>query len=253
MKILLNTTKTMTCERRPPGNLALTEPRFQAEAAAHMTRLRRLDQGDLARIMDLSDALAAGTRADLGLWGEDGRPAGPALGVFTGLVFKHLDPQTLSVRDWRYASGMLFILSGLYGLLGVLDRIEAYRLEMGCRFEPDGARNLTAFWKPRLTAALNDVLADGEPVINLAAGEYLKAVDRKRLRGPVIWPVFKERRFDGSLKVVTVHAKEARGLMARWAIRERAREPGDLLAFTGAGWEPAADVPAAGEWLFVRS
>ncbi|MBD3221032.1 peroxide stress protein YaaA [bacterium] len=252
MKVLLNTTKTMAFDTPVPRGIAVGEPAFRAEAADLVAQLRDLDQGELSRVMDLSDALAAGTRADLGQWGEPGRPSAPALAAFTGLVFKHLDPASLRAPAWRWAGEHLLILSGLYGLLGALDRIEAYRLEMGCKFVPDSARNLTAFWKPRVTDALNERLDDGEPVINLAAGEYLKAVDRKRLRGPVIWPVFKERREDGSLRVVTVHAKEARGLMARFVLEKRVTSPGKLLAFHDAGWEAAEDVPEQGEWLFVR-
>lgn len=252
MKLLLNTTKTMAFDTPVPRGIEATEPVFLAEARGLVAQLQDLDQGELSRVMDLSDALAAGTRADLGLWGAADRPHGPALGAFTGLVFKHLDAGTLRAPAWRWAGEHLVILSGLYGLLGALDRIEAYRLEMGCRFVPDGARYLTAFWKPRITDALNARLKDGEPVINLAAGEYLKAVDRKQLRGPLIWPVFKERRQDGSLRVVTVHAKEARGLMARYVLEKRLRKPEQLLGFAGVGWEAAEDAPESGEWLFVR-
>lgn len=252
MKILYNTTKTMDCTRRAPRGVRTTRPRFQAEAAALVDQLQALDQGALSRVMSLSDALARTTRADLALWGADGRPAGPAMGVFTGLVFKHLDPATLDADAWRFAQQHLLILSGLYGMMRPCDRIEAYRLEMGCKFAPEGSANLTAFWKPRVTEALNKLLRRGEPVLNLGAGEYLKAVDQKQLKGPVIWPVFKERRDDGSLKVVTVHAKEARGLMARFILERRIDDPSRLMAFDGAGWEAAEDMPDGGEWLFVR-
>lgn len=252
MKILYNTTKTMDCTRRPPRGVRTTRPRFQAEAAALISALQDLDQAGLARIMDLSDALAATTRADLALWGQDDRPVGPALGAFTGLVFKHLAPVNLDAPAWRFAQANLRILSGLYGVLRPLDRIEAYRLEMGCKFRPDDAPNLTAFWKPRVTEALNRDLRRGEPVLNLAAGEYLNAVDQAALKGPVIWPVFKQRRDDGSLKVVTVHAKEARGLMARWILEHEVDDPVQLGRFDGAGWEAVTPPPDAGEWIFVR-
>lgn len=252
MKLLLNTTKTMACDGASPRGVRTTRPRFRAEATALVDQLQDLSHDDLARLMGLSDPLAATTRGDLGLWGQPGRPAAPALGAFTGLVFKHLDPHSLAADAWRFAQQHLAILSGLYGLLRPCDRIEAYRLEMGCAFQPDGHANLTAFWKPRVTAALNRMLADGEPVINLAAGEYLKAVDQGELRGPVIWPVFRSRRDDGSLKVVTVHAKEARGLMARWVLERQVTDPAALMAFDGAGWEAAEEVPAHGEWLFIR-
>jgi len=143
-------------------------------------------------------------------------------------------------------------VSGLYGLLRPMDRIEAYRLEMGCRFAPPGARNLTAYWRDRLTDALNDDLADGEAVVSAASQEYLKAVDRSRLRGPLITPVFKERRPDGSLRTPTVHAKMARGALIRHALVVGARTPKDLLGFCDLGWEAAEEPPESGPWLFTR-
>jgi len=252
MKILYNTTKTMDCDRRAPRGIRTTRPRFLKEAGQLVEQLQALDQGALSRAMSLSDTLARTTRADLALWGKLKRPAGPAMGVFTGLVFKHLDAATLDADAWRFAQQHLVILSGLYGLLRAGDRMEAYRLEMGCKFKPDGAANLTAFWKPRVTEALNKLLKRGEPVLNLGAGEYLKAVDQTQLKGPVIWPVFKERRDDGSLKVVTVYAKEARGLMARFILEQQIGAPAQLMAFDGAGWEAAEELPERGEWLFVR-
>ncbi len=252
MKILLNTTKTMDCESSTPLGLSLSRPRLQAETKLLATAIKTLDQDDLADVMDLSTKLAAVTRADLALWGRRGRPRGPALAVFTGLVYKALDAQTLDPVAWERSHDQLRILSGLYGLLRGLDRIEAYRLEMGCKFPPPGAANLTAFWKPRLTALLNRDLKRGEPVINLAAGEYTKALDLKQLKGPVITPVFKEQREDGTLKVVTVHAKVARGAMTRMILAEGLQDPADLLAFDHEGWEASREAPSSGEWLFTR-
>lgn len=252
MKILLNTTKTMELVAPAPGGIRPTRPVFQAEAAGLAQALRRLEPHDLAAIMDLSPQLTDATRADLALWGAAGRPARPALFAFTGLVFKLLEARSLTREERRDAQARLRILSGLYGYLRPHDLIEAYRLEMGCRFTPPGARNLTHFWRERLTAALNADLDQGEPILNLASAEYAKVLDRSRLRGPLISPAFKQRRPDGTLKVVTVHAKQARGLMARFCLQNGCEEPADLLEFAADGWEAAGDPPAQGEWVFRR-
>jgi hypothetical protein len=252
LKILLNTTKTMD-----PGATAAgvrpTRPRFSAEAAELNAALRALDQDDLARQMDLGQELAGRTRADIALWGEPDRPAGPALFAFTGLVFQHLDAATLRPEAITHAQAHLRILSGLYGLLRPRDRIEAYRLEMGCKVAPPGARNLVAYWRPRLTAALDRELANDEVVLNLASQEYLRAVDVRALRGRVITPVFKEPGRGGKLRVVTVHAKQARGAMARRVCQQQLDDPAQLAGFGDAGWEPAAPPPERGEWLFLRT
>lgn len=252
MKVLYNTTKTMDTSMAPPVGVRGTRPRRQAEAERLAAKLEGLDRAQLARLMDLSPRLAETTARDLALWGEEGRPRRPALGVFRGLVFQHLDPYSLPAAVWNDAQDCLRILSGLYGLLRPRDLVEPYRLEMGCKFQPAPRTSLAAFWKPLVTADLNRDLRRGEPVINLAAGEYLEAVDVPSLKGPLIWPVFKERREDGKLKVVTVYAKQARGLMARYVLEHGIDEPAGLLGFHGDGWEAAEEVPEAGEWLFTR-
>jgi len=250
--ILLNTTKTMDLVTPAPVGVRGTRPRLQTEAEQLATALKNYDRNQLARLMDLSPKLADTTRADLVLWGEPGRPCRPAFGVFTGLVFKHLDPWSLPATVWNEAQDRLRILSGLYGLLRPRDLIEAYRLEMGCKFRPASRTTLAKFWRSLVTADLNRDLKRGEPVLNLAAGEYLEAVDQKALKGPVIWPVFKQRRDDGKLKVVTVYAKQARGLMARFVLEAGIDEPAGLLAFAADGWEAATEPPTSGEWLFTR-
>ena len=251
MKILLNTTKTMDLASTP-GGVRPTRPRFASGAAELNAALRELEPQAIAQVMDLSEDLAARTRADIALWGEAGRPAAPALFAFTGLVFQHLAARTLAAGALAHAQDHLRILSGLYGLLRPRDRIEAYRLEMGCRFAPPGAPNLVAYWKPRLTAALDAELADDEPVINLASQEYLRALDVRALRGRVITPQFKEPGPGGKLRVVTVHAKQARGAMARLICEQQLDDPADLAGFGELGWEPAAGPPASGPWLFQR-
>ncbi len=89
-------------------------------------------------------------------------------------------------------------------------------------------------------------------MLTVAAQEYMKAVDTGALRGPVLAPVFKEERPDGSLKTVTVHAKRARGALLRHALAVGARRPADLLDFADDGWAPATEPPDEGPWLFTR-
>ncbi len=123
---------------------------------------------------------------------------------------------------------------------------------MGSRWAPGSARSLVAWWKEDLTAAVNQRLRKGEPLLNLAAQEYLKALDLNKVKGPVISPVFKERRPDGSLKTAPVHAKMARGALVRWCLENWIEEPAGLLAFGELGWEAENEPPESGVWLFSR-
>ena len=253
MLILLNSTKTMNLTVEVSGRLKTTVPPFLEEAGELARPLAKVSLARLDNLMGVKGKLADQTRADLALWGQVGRARRPALLAFTGLVYKYLDAPSLTAAQWNRAQKSVRILSGLYGLLRPLDEVEAYRLEMGSKVKPRGAINLTEFWRDQLTAELNAALGEGEPVINLASQEYVKALDVKKLKGPLINPVFKERMSDGSLRTAPVHSKMARGAMARFALESGAGKPEKFLDFGAMGWETADEPPACGPWLFVRA
>jgi len=253
MLILLNSTKTMDLEVDVPARLSPTEPLHLAEARKLALPLAKVSLTRVGDLMAVKGKLTAQTRADLTQWGQEGRLRKPALLAFTGLVYKYLDAPSLTVAQWKRAQKTVRILSGLYGLLRPLDEVEAYRLEMGSKVKPKGAKNLTVFWRDRLTDAVNADLKDGEPVVSVSSLEYVKAVDLDRIKGPVISPVFKERLPDGTLRTAPVHSKMARGALARFALTTNAKRPDDLLGFGEMGWEADCEPPVCGPWLFVRA
>ena len=51
---------------------------------------------------------------------------------------------------------------------------------------------------------------------------------------------------------MAVHAKMARGALARYALETGAEAPADLAGFAELGWEAAEAPPASGPWLFTR-
>ena len=253
MILLLNSTKTMDAGIAYPKTPRATRPRQLEHARALAALLRPLDEGKLAKLMGLSAKLAAETRQAAVLWGEAGRPQAPALFAFTGLVYKYVEAGELTAAQVKLAQRNVRILSGLYGLLRPLDLVEFYRLEMGSKLKPAGCRNLVDFWQADLTAALNKDLKAGEPIISVAAREYEKALDVKRLKGPLISVVFKEERPDGTLKTVAVHSKMARGALVKHALQVGAQQPADLLGFEELGWAAATEPPTeTGDWLFTR-
>ena len=124
---------------------------------------------------------------------------------------------------------------------------------MGGRFSPEGFRSLYDFWKPAITGAMAAALAEqGDNVlVNLASIEYFKSLDKKNLPARVITPVFKESRGNG-FKVVTVYAKKARGLMARFIIQNRIAHPDEMKLFEEAGYFFNDSLSKGGEWVFTR-
>ncbi len=101
--------------------------------------------------MDISDKLAELNRERFKAFKPRDLDGGAAGGLcFAGDVYDGLDARSLGLDDLAWAQERLRILSGLYGLLRPLDRIQAYRLEMGTRLANPRGESLYDFWGDRL-------------------------------------------------------------------------------------------------------
>ena len=239
-----------------PAGLPHTLPHFLPEAAQLIEVLRAQAPQDIAALMSISDKLAALNVARYAAWQP--RPsaanARQALLAFNGDVYEGLDARSLALADLQWAQQHLAILSGLYGVLRPLDWMQPYRLEMGTRLATAAGPHLYAFWGTRIAEHLATLLAagTGEPVVvNLASQEYFKSVARRALAARVVECVFEDGRA-GQYKVISFHAKRARGLMARWAIRERATSPRQLEGFASEGYAFAAGASTPDRLVFRR-
>ena len=156
--------------------------------------------------------------------------ARPAIYAFSGDVYQGLDAYTIKEEKLHKLQNTLRILSGLYGILKPLDLIQPYRLEMGTSLKVGRKRNLYEFWKKEVTDHLNKELEDGELFVNLASNEYFSVLDTKKLKSPVITPVFKDWKND-KLKVISFFAKKARGSMVRYILDSNASTLEDIKGF----------------------
>jgi cytoplasmic iron level regulating protein YaaA (DUF328/UPF0246 family) len=238
MHLLLSPAKSLDFET--PAHVESTaSPQFLSQSAELIGLLRPKSPQEIATLMDLSDNLAALNVARYGAWSRrfTARNSKPAVLAFNGDVYDGLQAATLGADDLAWANEHVSILSGLYGVLRPLDRMQPYRLEMGTALENPHGRNLYAFWGDTLALYLNRrVAADPAPVIvNLASNEYFKAADRKVLKPRVIDCVFEDWK-GGKYKVISFFAKRARGLMARHAITHRLVSPSDLQSFASDGY-----------------
>jgi cytoplasmic iron level regulating protein YaaA (DUF328/UPF0246 family) len=240
----------------PSADLPHTQPLFVKQSAELIAVLRQKSPQQIASLMHLSDALATLSVARYEAWRPrfTARNAKQAALAFNGDVYGGLDAGTLSTEELAWAQDHLCILSGLYGVLRPLDRMQPYRLEMGTRLATDRGDNLYQFWGARIAEYLNRRLAaDRTPVvINLASQEYFKAVDRKVLKGRVVDCVFEEGKA-GRYQVVSFFAKRARGLMARYATQHRISTPSQLQAFDLEGYAYAPGASAPERLVFRRS
>lgn len=254
MLVVLSPAKTLDYESPVPA-LPLTTPGFLPQSEALVGLLRDLSVQEVAGLMDLSDKLAALNVARFGEWSPAFTDANSraAILAFKGDVYEGMKAWTFDAGDHAFAQSHLRILSGLYGLLRPLDRLQPYRLEMGTALANPRGRNLYAFWGDTLARALNEALAEqgDEVLVNLASEEYSRAALTRALQARVITPQFREEK-DGKYKMVSFYAKRARGLMAGWIVRNRLTEPAALRGFDADGYALNEGLSSGDLLVFTR-
>ncbi|MFT7578883.1 MAG: cytoplasmic iron level regulating protein YaaA (DUF328/UPF0246 family) [Myxococcota bacterium] len=257
MLAILSPAKSLDFETLGRGEraLPLTIPALLEQSQRLITSTRRLSSKKLQALMKISPALADLNRQryhDFEVPFTEGN-AKPAALAFAGGTYVGLAANGLSDTELTYAQDHLGILSGLYGLLRPLDLMQPYRLEMGTRLKTRRGATLYTFWGDRITKTLNS-RTEGHAdrsVINLASNEYFKSVNVKKLTGGVVTCHFKEVK-DGDARVIGLHAKRARGRMARWVIQEKPGSREDLKACTFDDYEFQPDVSDPDSFVFAR-
>lgn len=225
-----------------------TMPDHLEDSETLVQQLREMDGYALATLMKLSLPLADLNHQRYQSWH---RPftqdnASHALAVFRGDVYQTLQADDFTTIEQVFTQQHLRILSGLYGLLRPHDLMQAYRLEMGTSLATQRGRNLYQFWGRKITDSLNkqmQVLNTG-CLLNLASQEYFKVIQPELIVGRVVTPVFKEYH-RGVYKVIGIHAKRARGLMARFIIQHKLTHVEEIKAFDAANyrWNAEASTP----------
>ncbi|GHF22433.1 UPF0246 protein [Kordiimonas sediminis] len=230
-----------------------TEPVLMEDAKELVKKAQTLKPENLKAMMGISDALAELNMQRFHAFKTPFTDANarPALDAFQGDVYVGLDADSMSEDDRSFANEHIRILSGLYGVLRPLDLMQAYRLEMGTKFATDRGKNLYDFWGARISSVLNEAVGPDRVLVNLASGEYFKAVDKKSLNARIITPNFKEIS-NGQAKIVSFFAKKARGMMARYAVDNRITDVDKLKDFDVAGYRFDPDQSTDDSWIFTR-
>ena len=146
-----------------------------------------------------SDHLARAQSANTTLIGS---AALPAWKRYTGVVWDHLDPDTLSVTARKH----IVVVSGLLGLVRGDDPVPDYRLKMGANLRPVG--KLSTWWRASITSELTR-LARRRVVVDLLPQEHRAALILDGLEGVSLTLV------DPTGKPGGHFAKAAKGELAR--------------------------------------
>lgn len=252
MKIVISPAKSLDYETPLPTKRHTTAKFLKDSRVIHRV-LKKKKPRELMELMDISDKLADLNWQRNKAWKTPFTPenARPAMYAFAGDVYIGLDSYTIPEEKLDLLQDSLRILSGLYGLLKPLDLIQPYRLEMGTDLPVGEDKNLYAYWKPKLTAALNKELKKKELFVNLASNEYFSAIDAKALKVPVITPEFLDMK-DGKLKMISFFAKKARGMMVRYIIDTNAQTIDDLKGFNCDGYGFDANLSKGNKLVFTR-
>jgi len=184
-----------------------------------LTALTSVGGGD-AKLLGVSGRnLAVAQSANLSLLGS---PTLPAHQRYTGVVWDHLAPSTMTAVLRRRASESILVISGLLGLVGFDDPIPDYKLKIGSSLPSVG--KLATWWREPLSKALNVRLA-GHHVIDLLPNEHRAAWTPT----PGSFTSFNSVTFiEKSGKVAGHDAKAAKGMLARHLL-ESEQAPADAL------------------------
>jgi len=250
----LHVTKTLNFDT-PSNQPMQTDHAFPKETMQLVRILKKKSVADLRSLMGISEKLA-----DLNVHRfksfkkvYTSEIAKPAIEAFKGDVYLGLDYPTMDQKSVDYAQRHLRILSGLYGILKPLDKMQPYRLEMGTKLENKLGSNLYKFWGTKISKHLNKEMKEygTDTILNLASNEYWKAVDQKALKGNIIEANFKEEK-DGQLKFISFNAKKARGYMARFVMDNKITTIDHLKGFDTEGYIYNEEHSTASSLLFVR-
>lgn len=252
MKIVVSPAKSLNLDSEIPTQ-EYTQGVFLNEAEKLNTVLKEQSPKELSALMKISEKLS-----DLN-WKRNQdwtlpfttKNARQAVFAFNGDVYSGLDAYSLDDKSLNTLQDKLRILSGQYGILKPLDLMQPYRLEMGTKLKVDTFKNLYEFWGDTVTHKLNEELSEQDVFINLASNEYFKVVKPKLLKVPVITPEFKDYK-NGKLKIISFHAKKARGLMVRYILDNNIDNIEGLKGFNYDGYAFDANLSNSTNLIFTR-
>lgn len=239
-----------------------TVPEFIDLANLLVSEVKKYKIAELKKLMKVSDKLAdltLKTYQQFSIEKNINKISSPSIYSFKGDVYDAFDINSFSFADIEYMQDNLRIISGLYGVLRPLDLIQNYRLEMATILPIDNGKikvkNLYQFWYQHITKSLNELILNknNPSLINLASSEYFKVIDKAELKSNIITPIFKENIKDtDNYKIIAIHSKKARGVMAQYILKNRIKTINDIKDFSGLGYKFSKKDSNDNDLVFIR-
>lgn len=143
----------------------------------------------------------------------------PAITRYTGVVYDHLDFDTLIQK--ANARKRILIVSALFGLVDGGTPIPPYKLSM--------TPWLTKYWRSRNSHRLG-AIAGGKPVLNLLSQTYARALDYPAL-------VTVDFRVEGGQKAAGHFGKAIKGRFVRWILENKVKNVREFANFSEDGYQ----------------
>lgn len=267
MQLLLSPAKLINFKDKTESVTGST-PLFTNKTNLLVEFCQQLSVEEIAKLLKINRRMAHDVYGYYQTFHLDNEVERSAAFAFNGIAFQGLNVHDMSPNELSFAQNHLNIVSAMYGLLRPLDIIKPYRLDFNTRISLDEGINnsgnlntiypksnyLYGFWHETVNNYLSKKLSDDDNIIiNLSSAEYYKLIVPELLpeKMRMITISFREQRTDG-LKQIVVYAKKARGMMARYIIKNKITKAEDIKGFDTEGYfySPAQSTPS--EWTFVR-
>ncbi|MCW8382725.1 peroxide stress protein YaaA [Streptomyces justiciae] len=145
----------------------LTEAR--SAVLAELVELCAGDEEKAREVLGLSEGLRGEIGKNTELLSAGARPAGE---IYTGVLYDSLGLASLDAAAKRRAGRQLLVFSGLWGAVGVGDKIPSYRCSMGVKLPGLGA--LGAHWRGPMADVMPEAAGTGL-VLDLRSSAYAAA------------------------------------------------------------------------------
>jgi cytoplasmic iron level regulating protein YaaA (DUF328/UPF0246 family) len=209
MKFILSPAKTLKIQ---PTTYNPTIPQTHSLTVKLLKKLKQLKLNQYESIFSTSQKLSQQVHTSI-----QSNTIHPAIFYYHGEAFKSLNISEMNDENIQTIQKHVYIYSALYGLIRPLDGIQFYRLDFLTPLEKIGINNTHTIIKKEIT---NKLLHEEDEVIVLLCSQECKdMIDLSKLRKhkKTIDIVFISIQ-NGKEKIVSVHAKQARGSFLKQCI-----------------------------------
>jgi cytoplasmic iron level regulating protein YaaA (DUF328/UPF0246 family) len=166
-----------------------------------------------------------------------------AIDCYQGVVFHEIKTNQYNEKQRSYMNHHLVILSAMYGVLEPDTQIWPYRLDMKVKLE---GIHLYKYWEKQI----DTYFFKEDLIINLASDEFSRLL--KPFEKRMLHIHFLEKKKDGRLKVISVNAKKARGIMAHQMILYQIQDIQRIREFDIIGYRFDQELSDDTNYFFVK-